>query len=61
MDFKLSKEQELIQKAARDFAAGVILPLGKKIEQEDKIPREVWDGLAELGFWGCLLAGIWRR
>lgn len=52
MDFKLSKEQELIQKAARDFATNTIMPLVKQIEEEDKVPQQVWDGLAELGFLG---------
>jgi alkylation response protein AidB-like acyl-CoA dehydrogenase len=52
MDFALSKEQEMIQKAAREFATSIILPLGKRIEQEDKIPQEVWAGMADLGFLG---------
>ncbi|KUG02765.1 butyryl-coa dehydrogenase [hydrocarbon metagenome] len=52
MDFKLTKEQELIQRAAREYALNVILPLTKQIEQEDKIPQEVWDGMADLGFLG---------
>lgn len=52
MDFKLNKEQELIQKAARDFANNIIMPRVKQIEDEDKIPKEVWAGLADLGFLG---------
>lgn len=52
MDFKLSKEQQLIQKAARDFATNTIMPLIKQIEEEDKVPQQVWDGLADLGFLG---------
>lgn len=52
MDFKLNKEQQLIQKAARDFATNTIMPLVKQIEEEDKIPQQVWDGLADLGFLG---------
>lgn len=52
VDFKLSKEQELIQKAAREYAINAILPLAKQIDEEDKIPQEIWDGLAELGFMG---------
>jgi len=52
MDFKLTKEQELIQKAAREYAMSTILPLAKQIDAEDKIPQEIWDGLAELGFMG---------
>jgi len=52
MDFDLSEEQELIQEAAREFAATIIAPVVKQIEEEDKIPKAVWDGLAELGFMG---------
>lgn len=52
MDFKLSKEQELIQKAAREFAVNVVMPISRKIEEDDKIPPVVWDGMAELGFLG---------
>ncbi|NLN87512.1 MAG: acyl-CoA dehydrogenase family protein, partial [Syntrophomonadaceae bacterium] len=52
MDFKLSKEQEMIKKAAQQFASKTILPLVRQLEEENKIPQEVWDGLAELGFFG---------
>ncbi|MGV8056646.1 MAG: acyl-CoA dehydrogenase family protein [Smithellaceae bacterium] len=52
MDFNLSEEQELIQEAAREFASTVIAPAVKQIEEEDKIPKSIWDGLAELGFMG---------
>ena len=52
MDFKLSKEQEMIKKAAQQFASETILPLVRRIEEENKIPQEVWAGLAELGFLG---------
>jgi len=52
MDFKLNKEQELLQKAAREFAINNILPLSKQIDKDDKIPQEIWDGLADLGFMG---------
>jgi len=48
----LSKEQELIQKAARDFAANTIMPLAKQIDEEDKVPLAIWEGLADLGFLG---------
>jgi alkylation response protein AidB-like acyl-CoA dehydrogenase len=56
MDFKLSKEQELIQKAAREFATHTIMPLAKQIDEEDKIPQEIWDALAELGLLGIPFA-----
>lgn len=52
MDFTLSKEQEMIKKAAREFASNVIAPVAKKIDEEDKIPQQIWNGLAELGFLG---------
>lgn len=52
MDFKLSKEQEMIKKAAQEFASNIIAPVVRQIDEEDKIPPQVWDGLAELGFLG---------
>lgn len=52
MKFKLSKEQEMIKKAAQEFATKVIGPIVKQIDNEDKIPQQIWDGLAELGFLG---------
>lgn len=59
MDFKLSKEQELIKKAAQQFATDTILPLVRQIEEENKIPQKVWDRLAELGFLGLPFDKQW--
>lgn len=52
MDFKLTDEQQLIQEAAREYAATVITPLVEQIEEEDKVPDEILAGLADLGFFG---------
>lgn len=56
MKFTLTKEQELIQKAAREFAEAVIEPVAKQIDETNAIPKEVMDGLAELDFFGIPFA-----
>lgn len=52
MDFKLTKEQELIQKAAREFAQSVIWPIAAQIEEENKVPMEIFHEMGDLGFMG---------
>lgn len=52
MDFKLTKEQELIQKAAREFAEKNIMPVADQIEQDGQIPDEILKGMAELELFG---------
>ncbi|MGI6548585.1 MAG: acyl-CoA dehydrogenase family protein [Syntrophomonadales bacterium] len=52
MDFKLTKEQELIQRAAREFAEKNIMPVADQIEREGKIPDEILKGMAELELFG---------
>jgi alkylation response protein AidB-like acyl-CoA dehydrogenase len=53
MDFKLSKEQEAIQKAARDFAKGEFdKDIALEHERAHKFPREIWKKACELGFIG---------
>ncbi len=49
MEFKLSKEQELIQRTAKEYAEKSIEPIVKQIEDENKVPDEVIEGLRELG------------
>ncbi len=55
MDFNLNKEEQLIQKAARDFSDKVILPLADKIDKTNEVPQEIIDGLSELGMFGIHL------
>lgn len=52
MDFNLSKEQELIQRAAREFADKFIEPLAQQIDVENAVPQDIIDGLGELDMFG---------
>lgn len=50
MDFKLSKEQLLIQNTAKEFALKYLAPVAEEIERENFIPEEIIKGLAGLDF-----------
>jgi alkylation response protein AidB-like acyl-CoA dehydrogenase len=52
MDFAMSKEQALIQKAAREFATKVIEPEAERIDRENVIPQGVMEGLSDLDMFG---------
>ncbi|MDR2503556.1 MAG: acyl-CoA dehydrogenase family protein [Deltaproteobacteria bacterium] len=55
MDFALTKEEELIQKAAREFAEKVVEPLAERIDRNNEMPAEVMEGLADLGMFGITM------
>lgn len=52
MDFSLTKEQELIQKMAKEFAEKTIAPIADQIYEENKVPLYVFEEMAELGLMG---------
>jgi len=53
MDFRLSKEQEAIQKAAREFAKGEFdKEVALEHERTHTFPRSIWKKACELGFVG---------
>lgn len=52
MDFRLTEEQKMVQKMARDFAEKEIEPYVKEWERKGEIPREVMDKMAALGILG---------
>jgi alkylation response protein AidB-like acyl-CoA dehydrogenase len=53
MDFNLSKEQEAIQKAAREFAKGEFdKEIALEHERTHTFPRSIWKKACELGFLG---------
>ncbi|MBO8158112.1 acyl-CoA dehydrogenase family protein [Thermosyntropha sp.] len=52
MDFSLSKEEQLIQKAAAEYAEKFIEPVAKQIDEENKVPDEIIRGLGELDLFG---------
>jgi alkylation response protein AidB-like acyl-CoA dehydrogenase len=56
MQFQLSEEHLMIQKAARDFAESDALPGVIERDEHQKFPREQVMKLAELGFMGMMVS-----
>jgi len=56
MQFELSEEQLMIQKAARDFAQQECLPGVIARDEQQKFPREQIMKLADLGFMGMMVS-----
>ncbi|WP_042876262.1 acyl-CoA dehydrogenase family protein [Cupriavidus necator] len=53
---KLTEERRMIQEAARQFTMERVLPIANKLDPEKgKIPRELIDEMAELGYFGILI------
>ncbi|NLB88056.1 MAG: acyl-CoA dehydrogenase, partial [Syntrophomonadaceae bacterium] len=52
MDFSLTKEQELIQRMAKEFAEKYIEPISQQIDEENRIPEDILEGLRELDLFG---------
>jgi alkylation response protein AidB-like acyl-CoA dehydrogenase len=55
MDFQLSEEQLMIQKAARDFAVNECLPGVIERDELQKFPKDQILQLADLGFMGMMV------
>jgi alkylation response protein AidB-like acyl-CoA dehydrogenase len=55
MQFQLSEEHRMIQKAARDFAANECLPGVIERDEHQKFPKEQVMKLADLGFLGMMV------
>jgi acyl-CoA dehydrogenase len=56
MDFDLTKDQQAIKNAAREFAEGEFPEIAQACDQEERYPRELVVKAAELGFIGINLA-----
>jgi len=52
MDFELTNRQKQIRLAAREFAEGELVPIGKECETKGKFPRDLIKKAAQLGFIG---------
>jgi len=52
MDFNLTKDQQDIKKAAREFAEGEFPEIAQEHDQQEKYPRDLVTKAAELGFIG---------
>lgn len=55
MNFELTEEQLMIQKAARDFAQQECLPGVIERDEHQKFPRQQIEKLADLGFMGMMV------
>ncbi len=55
MDFGLSEEQEMIQKAARDFAAKAVAPRARELDEKSEWPTDLVQQMADLGFLGIAI------
>jgi len=55
MDFRLTIEEKLIQKMARDFARTEIEPIAEKVERDKKVPRELANKMGSAGLLGMPL------
>ena len=52
MDFKLSKEQEMLRKLYREFAENEVKPLAATVDEEEMFPEETVKKMAKLGMMG---------
>jgi len=55
MDFELTNRQKQIRMAAREFAEGELVPIGKECESKGEYPREIIKKAAQLGFVGVYI------
>ncbi|RZJ58624.1 MAG: acyl-CoA dehydrogenase [Flavobacterium sp.] len=55
MDFKLTEEHLMIQKAARDFAQSELLPGVIERDEKQEFPKEQIKKMGELGFMGMMV------
>jgi len=55
MKFELTEEQKEVQRTAREFAKKEILPLARKIDEEEYFPKEIIKKLADIGFMGMMV------
>jgi len=52
MDFSLNHEQSAVQELFREFTAKEIIPVAAELDREARYPREIFDKVGELGFFG---------
>ena len=52
-NFVLTEEQKMLRDMVRDFTNAEIKPIARKIDEEEKIPRELIQKLGELGLMGA--------
>ena len=50
MNFQFSETQQMMRDMARDFAAKELAPIAAQIDQEERLPAEIIEKMAEIGF-----------
>lgn len=50
MNFQLNDTQKMMRDLARDFATKELAPIAAEIDQEERIPKEIIEKMAEIGF-----------
>jgi alkylation response protein AidB-like acyl-CoA dehydrogenase len=55
MDFELTNRQKQIRLAAREFAEGELMPIGKECEAKGEYPKDLIKKAAQLGFIGVYI------
>ncbi len=55
MNFEFTEEQQMLQKAFRDFAKEYVAPHASKWDEEDRCPVELFPKLGQLGVLGCFV------
>ena len=55
MDFKLTKEQEMIKKMVREFAENEMKPIASEIDENERFPEETIKKMAKLGLLGLTI------
>ena len=52
MDFRLTKEQEMMQKLCREFAVNEVEPIAAEIDEQERYPFETVEKMRKLGLMG---------
>lgn len=56
MDFELTREEEDLRNAAKEFAEGEFdRDLARKMDKEQTFPKDIWKKACKLGFIGCYI------
>lgn len=53
IEFSFTEEQQMLREMVRDFTNKEIKPIAKKIDEEEKIPEELIQKIADLGLLGA--------
>jgi len=55
MDFELTEEQKMVKEAAADFAKNTLAPRAQEFDENEEIPKEIYQELAGLGYMGIMV------